>query len=317
MATHLFAPSPLVITNCTNRKRAPHPPVSLTPLDHSSSLAQLARHWKGILRSAPHSATAGDLYVGRAIVESKRVCRHLGAELYVVSAGLGLVHEAQVVPNYDLSASEEGGVFSSALVTYGKSVEDWWGQLTRIMSRGTIASLVGASPGRLVLLTLPSSYIRLVARDLARIEPTAAANLRIFTSESGAFGVPSHLRSCVLPYTERLETLDGYDGTRAEFPQRALRHFVCMLGGHRLSLQDAHAAVRQSLSRLHFRSVPQRQKKTDQEIAGLIRQGWDQCNGGSTRLHRYLRDDQLVACEQSRFREIWRQVSAERKTGRS
>jgi hypothetical protein len=316
MAAHLLTLPSLVITNCTTRKRAPHPPVSLPSLDRPGSLPQLARRWKGILRAAPRSVPAGELYVGRAMVESKRVCREVGAELYVVSAGLGLVHEGQVVPNYDLSASANTGVLWGALARYGKSVEDWWMQLIRIGAGGSIASLVDSSPRRLVLLALPASYMRLVAKDLAGIESVAAANVRIFTSEAGCVEVPSQLRSCVLPYTERLETLDGYDGTRAEFPQRALRHFVCVLGGHKLSLSDAQAAVRKSLSRLDFRSIPQRQRKTDEEIADLIRKGWVQCEGGSTRLHRYLRDDQLVACEQSRFRVIWRQLRAERKTGR-
>ncbi len=43
----------------------------------------------------------------------------------------------------------------------------------------------------------------------------------------------------------------------------------------------------------------------------MLRQQWASHAGSSTRLHRYLRDKAQVACEQSRFVALWRQVRAE------
>lgn len=317
MVEQVLMPSPLVITNCTSRKRAAGSPVRLTTPARLASLAELAARWKRLVTTAPAQTAAGDLYVGRAMTEAKFVCREIGAELCIVSAGLGLVHERHMVPNYDVSASARHSVLVGALRESGNEMSEWWIELTRKISGRGINEVVRADCRRLVFVALPASYLRLVSRDLAAIEPKFAENLRILTSEAGAMEVPAHLRDCVLPYTEQLESIDGFGGTRAEFPQRALRHFAVALSGSSLSLPHAHAAVRECLSRFKHRHVPKRQRKTDEEIADLIRQGWADCVGSSTKLHRYIRDERIVACEQSRFREIWHQVRAEFVSGRN
>jgi hypothetical protein len=233
----------------------------------------------------------------------------------VVSAGLGLVHELDLVPNNDLTASSATGALRSALELGRETIANSWSLLLRqSVAKTSLCGLAAAVPNRLVLLALPASYIRLVVADLALIDDTASECLRIFTSSAGEAEVPANLKRCVLPYDERLESLEGYDGTRAEFPQRALRHFVERLRGHGLSLHQARAEVTAAMDGLRFRVTPVRQRRTDAQVAQLIRQRWNACAGSSTRLHRYLRDEALVACEQSRFRTLWLQVQAERQS---
>jgi hypothetical protein len=152
----------------------------------------------------------------------------------------------------------------------------------------------------------------MVHDDLARISRSSAMRLRIFTSESGRTVVPTSAQECVLPYDDRLETLRGFDGTRSEFPQRALRHFVECLNGHELELADACTAVANALRGLGRRSIPERERKTDEQIASLLHEQWVRYSGSSTRLHRFLRDEALIACEQRRFRDIWRRVREDR-----
>jgi hypothetical protein len=303
---------PVVVTNCTTRKRAPHPPVSLPAGSVREPLLELARRWDRLLRKAPKVTAVGDLYVGRAIVESKSVTRSLGADLYIVSAGLGLVREMDLVPNYDLTVGTSNGPLNSALKSSGKDSTHWWALRTkRVEAAGSLANLVCSMPNRKILIALPATYLQMVADDLGMIDADAAKRLRIFTSEAGRAKVPNHLLHCVLPYDERLESLDDYQGTRAEFPQRALRHFVEVLEGHQLALCDAHMAVSAALARLKKRKAPTRQKATDDQIASMLRAQWFVHAGSSTRLLRYLRDKALVACEQSRFQTIWRAVHAE------
>ena len=286
--------------------------MAITAANGRESLQSLAVRWASVVRRAPRSTCAGELYVGRSIAEAKSVARSLAAELFVVSAGLGLVHESDLVPNYDLTVSSGAGPLRSALEVGGESIANWWSLLVRqSVTKASLCGLATAVPNRLVLLALPASYLRLVVADLAMIDDGASQRLRIFTSQAGEAEVPPNLKQCVLPYDERLESLEGYDGTRAEFPQRALRHFVERLRGHRLSLHKARAEVTAALDGLRFRVVPVRQRRTDAQIAQLIRQRWNACAGSSTRLHRYLRDEALVACEQSRFRSLWQQVQAE------
>jgi len=160
---------------------------------------------------------------------------------------------------------------------------------------------------------MPSAYMVMLEGDLARIQDKELERLCIFTSSSGARSVAPRLQRCVLPYDERLEGQKGYAGTRADFPQRAMRHFVEEINGHVMDAERAKDAVRETLGLLKKPQVPQRVRKTDPEILELLRAQWDNYDGSSSRLHRYLRDTALVACEQSRFGGLWRQLKAEIK----
>ena len=270
------------------------------------------------LEHAPRTATAGELYVGRAMTEVKRVTCTLRTEFYVVSAGLGLVHESTAVPNYDLTVASGQGPLSEALQSSGASAAYWWRLLAdRSPRRTPLADLVRKTAPRIVLLALPSSYLSLVSDDLAEIDDEARLRLRIFTSTAGLRTISKKLANCVLPYDDRLESLPGFDGTRADFPQRALRHFVLELRAHPLSLTDAKSAVHRALGGLQPRTVPVRAKRTDDQIIDLIRSHWTAYSGNSARLLRVLRDREFVACEQSRFRELWRLVKKEQRTART
>jgi len=308
----------IVVTNCTTRKRSFVPAVTLSARDHSESLSTIAQRWMSSLEHAPRTATAEELYVGRAMTEVKRVTCTLRTEFYVVSAGLGLVHESTPVPNYDLTVASGQGPLSEALQSSGASAAHWWRLLAdRSPRRTPLADLVRKTAPRIVLLALPSSYLSLVSDDLAEIDDEARLRLRIFTSTAGLRTIPKKLANCVLPYDDRLESLPGFDGTRADFPQRALRHFVLELRAHPLSLTDAKSAVHQALGGLQPRTVPVRAKRTDDQIIDLIRSHWTAYSGNSARLLRVLRDREFVACEQSRFRELWRLVKKEQRTART
>ena len=306
------APLPIVVTSCTTRKRATTPPVVPAGGTRSESLSVFAKRWLSRLEKASRTTTAGELYVGRSIAEVKRVTHTLKTEFYVVSAGLGLVHESAPVPNYDLTVASGQGLLADALQNSRESAAHWWRLLAEHSGHRTpVADMVDKTNPRIVLLALPSNYLGLVSDDLTAIATEAQQRLRIFTSEAGLRKIPQELAHCVLPYDERLESVSGFDGTRADFPQRALRHFVLKLRGHTLTLADARSAVHQALGGLQPRTVPVRAKRTDDQIIDLIRRHWTTYSGNSARLLRVLRDQEFVACEQSRFRDLWRLVKKE------
>jgi hypothetical protein len=276
------------------------------------SLRDLAMHWAADVAKAPRDVAAGDLYAGRAIAEAKQVARAQHADLFVASAGLGLVHECDSAPNYNVTVGGDGAL-RRALAEVKETPDKWWTLLTRFVGGGrSLAGLVSSNPGRLVLLALPSSYLHLVRGDLETLADDALTRIRIFTSAVGRAELTPRLNDCALPYDDRLESLPGFDGTRSEFPQRALRHFVMALRGHALDLDTARKQVAASLAGLGARVVPARQRLTDKQISQMLMRKWNTYNGSSTRLLRYLRDEALVACEQGRFRQLWQQVRAER-----
>jgi len=300
--------SHVIVTNCTARKRAGTPLLRFDPESSAATLGEVVCAWRAALRAQSVTLPARTLYVGRSISEAKLVAHRLRSALFVVSAGLGLVDADQEVPGYDLSAAGASSGLTPVLARYGATVSDWWGALT---DGHGLRWLLRHARGAVVLLALPAEYLRLVGGELKRLTPEESSRLRVFTSEVGRRELASLPAVPVMPYDDRLESIPGFAGTRSDFPQRALRHFTERIGAHGLPADLAIGAVQLALSSRERRTVPQRKRLSDQEVAELIRKGWAACGGNSARLLRYLRDDKQVACEQGRFAELRRRVHRE------
>lgn len=299
----MISPHVIIVTSCTNRKKNTGEILTLDGAKHASSLASLVHDWVAEIASATQHEVAVNLYKGRSFTEAKLAAKEIGANLYVISAGHGLIHSNDRLPSYNLTvtASPDNELHRS-LLRLKKTSSDWWQLLTQqFPEHRSLAALMNRMSNSMVLLAIPSPYLRLISQDLEGLKNEQVARLRIFTSEFGASELPKQLRSTVMPYDERLEGLPNFGGTRVDFAQRALRHFVRVLQGHLLPLESAKDKVVQAMNALVKPPLPKREKKSNAEIAELIEQNWERLNGSSAALLRYLRDDALVACEQSRF----------------
>lgn len=304
--------STFVVTSCTARKRAASVAVELPDLACFTSVRALAAEWSRRTREARNSVEARDLYVGRAFRDARMAAESAHAKMYVVSAGCGLVEASDRLPNYNLTVSEGAGSIRRHLAACGATPCSWWREISE--ERGPpspLAALVMRPDVRNVLVAMPSSYLQMVAEDLGSVPVSSADRLWILTSRAGVVSLPGHLQARVLPYDDRLEHVGGHAGTASDFPQRALRHFVEVLRGHQLSFKDAITVVQTALGNPVKIEAPLRARATDAQIQELLRAQWKSQKGSSTKLLRFLRDDAHVACEQGRFRDIWRSLKAQ------
>jgi hypothetical protein len=298
----------IVITSCTNRKRKVGAALALESTETVESLCELARKWRQQVEAAPKNelSPAIDLYSGRSITEAKRAAETLATSLYIVSAGHGLISWNTCIPSYNVTVSPiPDNKLHACLTRLRKAPPDWWNALVKEFGQQrSLTALIAESKTSIVLLALPSTYLTLLAGEFATLSEADMKRLRIITSPYGASGLPAQLQSIVMPYDERLEALHGYAGTRSDFPQRALSHFVSVLEGHKLPLDAASEKVRHAMDGLRKPVLPERQRRTDEEITAMLWQNWERFNGSATALLRYLRHEALVACEQSRFRSL-------------
>lgn len=302
---------PIILTNCTGRKRAGGTAISLSAVAPEGSLSGVARKWFEATRSAAPKHRADELYIGRSFAEARRVSGVLAADLRIVSAGLGIVSADELIPNYDLTVANGRNSLAPVLAAFNANASDWWTALTlQFGTCRTLRSTLCNTDDVLVMLALPASYLNLIVKELAALTPRQITRLRIFTSSHGRAILPAAVQHAAMPYDERLET-SRLPGTQTDFPQRALRHFVEDLSGHELDIDAAAKVVAQTMHRLTKRTVPPRTRMNDDEIAALLRNNWDRFQGTSSRLLRYLRDEALVACEQRRFQGIWRHLMNE------
>lgn len=301
-----------VITNCTSRKSAKTDAVQLSCPDAGVSLDELAAKWVRALRQSPQAATAATLYQGRAFSDAKAVVATLSADLYVVSAGLGLVHGKSPVPHYNLTVATGTGSIAPLLKAAGFANSDWWKALVKASGNAsTIHDLVSRHRSRLTLIALPASYLAMVGHELEALTDAALERVRIFTSPAGSALLSTRTRSVCLPYDDRLEGSARYAGTKADFPQRAMRHFVECVQNESQTSAEASKAVNKAMASFKRRIFPDRERRSDDEILCLLADNWNRFNGHQAPLLRFLRDEALVSCEQSRFSALWRQAKSQ------
>ena len=299
-----------IITNCSSRKRD----IGVAPLMPSVSpdigIREVVKTWVAQVQQSQVRVVPWDLYQGRSFSECRVAARLTGAEFYVISAGLGLVHANDLVPNYSLTVSEGTGSLQKWLQSQRGDSADWWTALCQGMdSPAPLSTLINSQgPNSQHLIALPSGYLEMVAHDLEGVHDSRLQALRIFTSEAGSKSLSTKLQLVFMPYDERLEGVDNHKGTRSDFPQRALKHFVANLRGHELTLDRAKEAVNAAMASAVKPTIPLREKAPDERIVELIRTHWHHHEGSASKLLRFLRDDAKVACEQSRFSGIWRKV---------
>lgn len=298
----------LIITNCTARKRRAKEALRLSCEMVERTLEGTARRWRAAVAAHGAQLIVHDLYMGRSMADAKQVANALDGRLYVASAGLGLVGADEHVVPYDLSASGPQGGLQAVLQRFHATSRQWWSLICH--GRG-LTHLLAQHPRAVLLVALPANYVEMVAGDLCDSPASVLQRVKLFTSQAGVRELPSKLLGMVMPYDDRLESIAGYAGTRADFPQRAMRHFVEQLGACALDQALARIAVQDVLSLHQLRPSVERKRADDNTIRALIREQWHAKGGRGSVLLRYLRDESRTACEQGRFARLWRDVRAE------
>lgn len=300
----------IVVTNCTARKRNSGAVVKFSRRIVGANIRQTVQQWRKELQRGRSLTPVGQLYVGRSISDARWVANQLQASMHVVSAGLGLIDAEDEVPPYDLTVTGQSSILPRVLLEYRCNTTDWW----RLLCNGRgFKELFKRNPKSLVLVALPASYLEMTAKDLVSCTDSQLERLRIFTSQHGRNTLPVRLAEVAMPYDDRLESIRGYSGTRADFPQRAMRHFVECLQAHPLTGRNSRQAVERVLASYTKPKLVRRQRVDDEVIKDLIRHRWSVLGGRSAMLLRYIRDDQRVACEQRRFAHLCRIVRQEKQ----
>lgn len=307
----------LVITNCTGRKSIqPTPRLKKDPnISKSGVLEDVANYWANAVRAEKIKIKAHQLYQGRTIVDTKYTQEHLSAEVYVISAGLGLVNFEDSIPSYELTVNE-GSQFSKTLKRSGYTNQDWWSALNKSLKKTSspISRLLKRNNYKRILISLPSNYLDMVSNDLWGTDEEQLKKMLVFTSSLGASLIPKNLQYLSLPYDERLEDhKSGHSGTRTDFPQRAMRHFIEEINMPNKPLKKIVNEVNARLAKLRKPVAPVRKKMDDLELIKLINKSWEKHDGKTSKLLRFLRDEELVSCEQSRFHKLCAKVRAAKK----
>jgi hypothetical protein len=266
------------------------------------SVEEYATRWVEHAQAHPNQVVPGDLYCGRGYGEALSAAQKLGADLYTVSAGFGLLQDDHTIPPYNFT--------STNLAKLNESPATWWQAINQArQTHGVLTETLMDDSLDLALLSISTSYMKLIEHELSNLPEKALKKVRLIIG----YKPPSSLQANTVLYDSRLDGPDSsLRGTRADFNSRALRHFVenVALKTNNHSIANHRKLADALLTPMRSPSIPKRQKATDDEIKNLIRGYWAESGGRSGTSLRILRDKAGVACEQGRFAELFRQVRA-------
>lgn len=298
----------IVAVNCTSKKTA-QAGRSLCARDlERGDLAQLAKEWRFRVEAASaQQVPARELYSGRAFALASKTAQGAGAELYVLSAGMGFVKQDAPVPPYNLSVapnSDDCILLRSCAEPFTSS--QWWAALHEAQGSRPLAKLLSRRPKAMLILAATRPYIAMVEEELMSLTAAQMSRLRI-VGPTRAEGLPELLRPSVMPYDDRLDDVEfGLQGTRFDFAARALTHFVGLVGDDECvqSPQDHAKRVRLSLSKGR---APERLQRERIDAAALRRhvRALKKAGESKTSALAKLRRDLGYACEQQRFSSAW------------
>lgn len=297
----------LVLAPCSRRKRLPPEPGLRAADLEPGPLLELATAWAQRVRGAASRVPAGELYIGRGLVEARRAATAVGADLRIVSAGLGLVDARAAVPAYSLTVAGGDPDSIAYKVESGFAPGDWWRALQRAlnMPEGALADLLSSRRG-LAILGLPSTYLELITDELRAMPMEVLSRVRIIGPPRAS--VRAELAHVWMPYDARFDGEGSPNpGTRGDFAQRAARHFaeevVCR--APEATPADHAEMVERCLEPLAPSGHPRRVAGSDAELIAVIRELLPRSGGRSGETLRLLRRHAGRACEQGRFRRLF------------
>lgn len=291
-----------VVSICSSRKFATAPATLLARNLPMTSQNEVAAEWLKRLGKAAPVAKAEDLYGGRGFRLAQSAAKVSHARLFIISAGLGLIAADTPVPAYGITVAAGADDALALKVTAGLDMPAWFETLEASPFSSDWETVFAAAGPVLVSLTRP--YARLVGAQLAALDRDARSRLRLF-GESLEGVLPSTLHKSIMPYDRRLDSMRP--GARADFPQRALADFAAHVAPMS-SAADADFHRRAVSSRLEGVTapvIPERRRLDDAAILELIVGKLGEETSASKLLRR-LRDKHDVACEQNRFRRLYR-----------
>jgi hypothetical protein len=313
MATRLH-----IVANCADRKRLAVPGERRLGTHHAhGSVSRLSSFVKALSSARGDSVEAKDLYVGPywAVVRELPLvaeASRIAASLWVSSAGYGLVPSNAKLHGY--SATFRVGESDSVACTadpysVAEQVSAWWADLARwngpTRQPRRLTDLASAEPHAHVMVVASPRYVQAMADDLRSTAGILGSRLIVITSYE--FGGGDPLSRNVIASEERL--LAEVRGARPALHARVARHILANAQTHGLDAEALRARYHDLAELADFRRTPERQPMTDHEVKRFIKRELHTAPGISyTRALRELRDGGR-ACEQKRFKNLFREVA--------
>lgn len=290
-----------VVVSCTERKSVP----PLGPLRASKltrrSFNQRVQSWVELISATAPTIEATDLYQGEHWAVARDLVDTACAEVWVASAGYGLVNARTLIAPYAATFAPrqvDSIMLSTGSATMDEERSTWWRALQRGANRAHVSIEALAADGPL-LIAASRPYLAAMEQDL--LDADSVRGRRIVLTTAGP--VPTRVQHLRTPATGKLRTILG--GSLQAVSVRLASRIVQSID----EVDLTHSSVVDLTVGLMAQASPlesfSRSSLSDDEVSAYISNALRTDSPPScSALLRAMRDGG-TACEQSRFRRLY------------
>jgi len=283
------------------------------------AVSGVARRWLHTATQAQASVPARALYTGtgwgHALCAEKLMGS--GSELWIVSAGFGLVAGDEKLPSYAATFASGENRVADKLASFRSSTRAhtaWWAGVNAARGRTETPLQNTFNCYDRVVVALSAPYLAALCADLELLARTLGPD-KLWLVAVGAElpKLAPELNECVVPLTSKMERL--IPSPRATLNLQVLTWWlseVVPIAGW--SRPEQSREIQKRLSVLQPRENRIKRSFSDSEVVLCIEEqrraaGGVRPRGGRTRMLRTLREGGM-ACEQNRFSRLYEEVAA-------
>lgn len=299
-----------LITNCTNLKKSNiQGKITLESLIKKYNSQSIVSAWFERLENAEQKVPANEVYAG----DHWKVASSISIpdlDLWVLSAGYGLIHSSSYIGSYDATFSKGS---ENSINKTGLSNKEWWERLHQLRNSegfkcNSLHSLVSTNVDDVFFIAASPDYLRVIQDELKELlldKKLTNKNLFIISSKH-------NIDKKLTPYflESSADFCSTLKGGRVSLNIRLAKYLLEQDNVNTFSpnhVIDKYNHLQKTSVKL---SVNNRQKLTDAEINNFIIKELESNQGlktSATMLLKKLRSKNL-ACEQKRFTKLLNKI---------
>lgn len=293
----------LSITHCSSKKNN-DAQIILTGTKMSQD--SVFEFWNKKICSSRPSTTAKELYSSSGFKKLSQEASKQ-SELYIVSAGLGLLSGKTLVPSYDCTIAKGYPTSLEKMCAKKPNLADWWEKICK--TRFSLTGISTLSNGAdLLLISLTEKYLEMVQKDL---ELVTIPSVIFATEKNYPKNLPDNFTRA--PYNDAFDgSMGRLRGTKGDLSQRCHTDFLIRLKSHNYDLSKTIETIKKDMALWPLpERGPPRSTKSDKQVADIIKNNFSKFSNKRSFLH-YLRHNLKVACEEKRFNKLYSEVKGQR-----
>ncbi|WP_373031936.1 DUF6884 domain-containing protein [Sulfurovum sp.] len=299
-----------LITSCTNsKKHSSSELLKIANYDVDSTLEDVIAQWKyNLSKNSYDSYKAKELYKGgawQAVRETYNVLsKHYNTELFIASAGHGLIHSDNEINAYDCTfASNTSNSISKFVKDSNKRANiNWWNEINTF-------SVSSFSDGSLFFIVLPHGYLYATQGFIKELIERFGKDVFIFTASQHS--ILPFMEDNIVKFDSRFNNFQI--GVISNMLQRAVLWLSNEIMTKHIPLSHAELQnhIDNEMAQHELFTMPVRAKLTEEDIREKIKTMIVEDNIASASQGLRSFRDKGFACEQKRFGKLFKQVKGE------